>query len=529
MEFFTTVKAVRLRSHLRKYLVAEENEKSIRQSRQGSCRQAKWTVELVEGNSRVIRLKSCYGKYLSATDKDYVLGMTGKRVIQAESNSKFDSSIEWEPSTDGFQMKLKSWSGKYLRANGTALRGAITHDALHESSNNHAHHWLIEKVDELTENNQSFSYECESPPTLSSHSSFSEVDSPKSPCSTMATPKFSSAQTMDPKINFSTSTPTSKKFGMELFHNAKAVRLRSHHEKYLIAEEDEETVTQDRNGSTKTARWVIEFIDGGDFIRLKSCYGKYLTASNDPFLLGMTGRKVTQSLPRRLDSSIEWEPIRDGYQIKLKTRHGNFLRANGSVPPWRNSVTHDIPKRSKSQELLLWDVDILEIQVLPKPIQSVSVIPKQEYHQQQQQHQNHHDDVMPSQQPPDSPPSPVKSPPKVSRLESSDSSVSSSASVHVKSEGRMIYFRIANEDGDDIEEEEEEEGSFTFKGNGVEELTLRLEEETGLEDIMVCTKSVLNGKLYPMRLHLPPNNATMHVVVVQASSKAARDIKPGLL
>ncbi|KAI3903100.1 hypothetical protein MKW92_007486, partial [Papaver armeniacum] len=194
MEFFTNVKAVRLRSHLRKYLVAEENEKSIRQSRQGSCRQAKWTVELVEGNSRAIRLKSCYGKYLSATDKDYVLGMTGKRVIQAESKSKFDSSIEWEPSTDGFQMKLKSWSGKYLRANGTALRGAITHDALHEASNNHAHHWLIEKVDELTENNQSFSYECESPTTLSSHSSFSEVDSPKSPWSTMASPKLSSAQ-----------------------------------------------------------------------------------------------------------------------------------------------------------------------------------------------------------------------------------------------------------------------------------------------------------------------------------------------
>ncbi|KAI3941240.1 hypothetical protein MKX01_029814 [Papaver californicum] len=308
---------------------------------------------------------------------------------------------------------------------------------------------------------------------------------------------------------------------MELFHNAKAVRLRSHHEKYLIAEEDEESVTQDRNGSTKTARWIIEFIDGGDFIRLKSCYGKYLTASNEPFLLGMTGRKVTQSLPRRLDSSIEWEPIRDGYQIKLKTRYGHFLRANGSVPPWRNSVTHDIPKRSKSQELLLWDVDILEIQVMPKPIQSVSVIPKQEYHQ---QHQNHH--VMPSQQPPDSPPSPVKSTPKVSRLESSDSSVSSSASVPVKSDGRMIYFSIANEDGDDIEEEE---GSFTFKGNGVDELTLRLEEETGLEDIMVCTKSVLNGKLYPMRLHLPPNNVTMHVVVVQASSKAAGDIKPGLL
>ncbi|KAI3835821.1 hypothetical protein MKW92_015476, partial [Papaver armeniacum] len=57
MEFFRNATAVRLSSHLRKYLLAEENEKSIRQSRQGLCPQAKWTVELVEGNSRAIRLK----------------------------------------------------------------------------------------------------------------------------------------------------------------------------------------------------------------------------------------------------------------------------------------------------------------------------------------------------------------------------------------------------------------------------------------------------------------------------------------
>ncbi|KAI3894291.1 hypothetical protein MKX03_001838 [Papaver bracteatum] len=518
MEFFRKAKAVRLRSHLDKYLVSDENKENIRQSRrQKSSSKSKWFVEFVEDNSQAIHLKNIYGNYLTASDKPFLLGMTGKKVLQAESKNKFDLSIQWFPIRDGFQVKLKSFEGKFLRANGATppWRNTVTTDII--SDNSATKDWVLFDIETVDgDENDLGSNFSDLQSQLSSLSSFSEdfIDSPKSPWSTMATPKLSSSQ-----------------FGMELFHNAKAVRLRSHHEKYLIAEEDEETVTQDRNGSTKTARWVIEFIDGGDFIRLKSCYGKYLTASNDPFLLGMTGRKVTQSLPRRLDSSIEWEPIRDGYQIKLKTRHGNFLRANGSVPPWRNSVTHDIPKRSKSQELLLWDVDILEIQVLPKPIQSVSVIPKQENHQQQQQHQNHDDDVMPSQQPPDSPPSPVKSPPKVSRLESSDSSVSSSASVHVKSEGRMIYFRIANEDGDDIEEEEEEEeeGSFTFKGNGVEELTLRLEEETGLEDIMVCTRSVLNGKLYPMRLHLPPNNATMHVVVVQASSKTARDIKPGLL
>lgn len=161
-------------------------------------------------------------------------------------------------------------------------------------------------------------------------------------------------------------TTSNSQSQMEFFQRAKAVRLRSHHDKYLNAEEDEESVNQDRNGSSKTAKWIVEHVPEYDnIIRLKSCYNKYLTASNQPLLLGVTGRKVVQSLPRRLDSSVEWEPVRDGTQVKLKTRYGNFLRANGGLPPWRNSVTHDIPHRSATQDWILWDVDVLEIHLQP--------------------------------------------------------------------------------------------------------------------------------------------------------------------
>jgi len=170
----------------------------------------------------------------------------------------------------------------------------------------------------------------------------------------------------------STSSNTTFRSGMELFHRAKVVRLRSHHDKYLLADEDEESVTQDRNGSSRNSKWTVELIPEFDnLLRLKSCYGKYLTASNQPLLLGVTGRKVVQSVPRRLDSSVEWEPVRDGAQVKLKTRYGNFLRANGGLPPWRNSVTHDIPHRTATQDWILWDVDVLEIHVespAPPPI-----------------------------------------------------------------------------------------------------------------------------------------------------------------
>ncbi|PKA65953.1 hypothetical protein AXF42_Ash010362 [Apostasia shenzhenica] len=275
---------------------------------------------------------------------------------------------------------------------------------------------------------------------------------------------------------------------MEFFQQAKAVRLRSHHEKYLLAEEDEEHVCQERNGSTRRARWAVEIVEaleGHPVIRLKSCYGRYLTASNEPFLFGATGRKVLQSLPPRLDSSVEWDPIRDGMLVKLKTRYGNFLRANGGLPPWRNSITHDIPHRH--QDWVLWEVDIVEIRsnspprALPENASGAS--------------------------------SPYTSP-KFSKQESASSFSNDSPQ---KSEGRRIHYLIADDNGniDDFD------GEFTinFKGTSVNELTQKLEEETKLCDIIVCSRNPLNGKLYPLRLHLPPNNTTMNVVVVPATSK----------
>ncbi|KAF9623858.1 hypothetical protein IFM89_005443 [Coptis chinensis] len=266
---------------------------------------------------------------------------------------------------------------------------------------------------------------------------------------------------------------------MEFFKNAKVIRLRSYHDKYLLAEDDEDYVCQDRNGSSRNARWTVDFVDGSEnVIRLNSCYGKYLTASTIPFLLGVTGKKVLQTTPRRLDSSIEWEPIREGMQVKLKTRYGDFLRANGGVPPWRNSITHDIPHRSAHQDWILWDVDIIQIQSDPKP--------------------------------PPPPPPPEHT---LSRVESSDSLVC----LPPKVDGRTIYYRVADDNGN--VDEGAEEVSLHFKGNGVEELTRKLEEETGLEDLIVCTRSPISGSLYPIRLHLPPYNTTMHVVIVEAASR----------
>ncbi|KAL6960697.1 hypothetical protein U1Q18_038461 [Sarracenia purpurea var. burkii] len=293
---------------------------------------------------------------------------------------------------------------------------------------------------------------------------------------------------------------------MELFQKAQTVRLRSHHDKHLLAEEDRESVCQDRHGSIQGAKWTVEFVDGVDnLIRLKSCFGKYLTATDEQFLLGMTGRKVTQSLPTKLDSKVEWEPIRDGFKVRLKTRYGNYLRANGGLPPWRNSITHDIPHRHT--DWILWEVDVVELRPDQSPSPSPSPSPSQI-----------RTDSLSSSEP--STTTFRLTSRKFSKLSSSDSF----GGLPKSGGGRIIYYSVVDDDGKI--EEGKEEPCFNFKGHGLEELTDKLEEETGLEDAILCLRNPLNGKLYPLRLDLPPNNSNMHIVVVPSTSKAARDLAP---
>ncbi|KAL6136420.1 hypothetical protein ACLB2K_061715 [Fragaria x ananassa] len=72
-----------------------------------------------------------------------------------------------------------------------------------------------------------------------------------------------------------------------------------------------------------------------------------------PRLMGMKSKKVVQTLPKTLDSTVEWEPIREeGFKVKLKMAgsHDEFSRANGGVPPWRNSITHDTAHRKLAKD-----------------------------------------------------------------------------------------------------------------------------------------------------------------------------------
>ncbi|XP_073277985.1 uncharacterized protein [Primulina huaijiensis] len=479
MEFFQKAKSVRLQSHLGKYLVADDDEQTVRQSRNGSSHIARWAVEFVDGRRDRIRLKSCHGLYLTAAAAPFLLGMTGKKVTQTLPGKMTDASIEWQPVKEGLNVKLMTSEGKFLRGNGGAppWRNSVTHDVPQRTATQNWVLWGVEVVDI----------------TLSDSDTGSAGLSPASSFSSLADDYSGSPDTGSPMVV----QRQPQVSGMDFFKKAKSVRLKSHHDKYLTAESDEETVVQDRSGSSKHAKWSVEFVEGVEnVVRLKSCFGKYLTSSDDQFLLGVTGQKVVQSLPRKLDSKIEWEPIRDGMQVKLKTRYGNFLRANGGLPPWRNSITHDIPHRH--HDWILWVVDVIEIRPESPPKVSISS-------------DSFVEDFSSS---------------SFNLRFPSNESIGSVEDSTRKTEGRLIYYYVCDDDGN--VNDAIEGPSFQFKCHGLPELTQKLEEETGIENIIVCSRNRINGKLYPLRLALPPNNATMHVVVVPPTSRVASDFMPSL-
>ncbi|KNA09712.1 hypothetical protein SOVF_151110 [Spinacia oleracea] len=506
MDLLIKTGAVKLRSHLEKFLVGDDDNETVRQSRNGSSQRAIWVVELCSDNREAVRFKNLSsGLYLTASDSQFLLGMTGKRVLQL---SIFDPTrVEWEPISDGFQLKFRSTKeGKYLRANGGTppWRNSVTHDSPLTGGTTSWILWDVEPV--LLSDLGSFN------DALSTLSSFNSVFSDEFGGSNPGSPMSARSIASSPASRLF----SKKRSGMDLFYNAKTVRLKSHHDKYLIAEDDKESVTQDRNGSARNARWVVEPVKGSNhIIRLKSCYGKYLTASNQHFLLGMTGSKVLQTMPRKLDSSVEWEPTKDGSQVRLKTRYGNYLRANGGLPPWRNSVTHDVPHRTATQDWVVWNVDILEISdysdKVDDEVKKVEDLkPKAKPGSGLEQATVEKSDSFGSDMN-----SVSNGSQKYNRQESSDSGTYSPP----KQDGRLIYYHVADDYGG--VDDGVEGNSFTFKGHSVKELTQKLEEETGLEDILVCTRSPLNAKLYPLRLQLPPNNTTMHIVVVPSTSRLA--------
>jgi hypothetical protein len=161
---------------------------------------------------------------------------------------------------------------------------------------------------------------------------------------------------------------------MEVFEGAAAVRLKSIHGRFLWADGNRKSVSQTRDSREVATVWKVQQVTGGAAVRLKSVHDLYLAETDSAYILGLIGKKVIQSHSSKADSAVEWQPISQGKYVKLKTRRGTFLRANGvMLPGCRNSVTHDVPVSPATQSWILWEVQVVEFIPRRPPVEEAPI------------------------------------------------------------------------------------------------------------------------------------------------------------
>ncbi|XP_024388378.1 uncharacterized protein [Physcomitrium patens] len=336
---------------------------------------------------------------------------------------------------------------------------------------------------------------------------------------------------------------------MEFFKDVHSVRLLTQNGKYLWAAEDRNSVALRRGENTYGVDWRVEVVPERNTIRLKSVYDLYLKPSDYASALGFTGRKIRQSFASKADSSLEWEPVRSDSCVKFTAKGDKFLRANGGVPPYRNTVTYDVPMRKSKQHEVLWTVvvvklkDPLRLQLKNSPLASPTLynaaklklspprISKVEISDHDQYSPpepvrrpqlprnpepgvkypptSHHSSCSEWSSPPASPPSrrrPTKTP-----------EPSKDVPKPKQSELRRIYYSVAEDNGEVLAHDDETSGTLLFEGSTIDELAHELQRMTGIDDIILCMKNPLSTKLYKMRL--PANRAPLCVVIVRQNSR----------
>lgn len=96
---------------------------------------------------------------------------------------------------------------------------------------------------------------------------------------------------------------------------------------------------------------------------------------------------------------------------------------------------------------------------------------------------------------------------------------SSRMSSQISSDVRRIFFAVADDDGESAGVDDGDWGSFLFEGKTLEDLKEALQEQTGIyEDIFVCVRSPLSGKLNMLKQNLPPTNSPLQVELVIVNS-----------
>ncbi|XP_031488517.1 uncharacterized protein LOC116256318 [Nymphaea colorata] len=298
---------------------------------------------------------------------------------------------------------------------------------------------------------------------------------------------------------------------MEFFCEAEAVRLRSHNNKFLCVTDDGRSLRLSRNGNAKEAVWQVVCVSldyRRPILRLKSrAVGCFLKATDAVALMRgiKVGGKVVPCWSDPMDFSLDWEPRREGFQVVLMSRkNGGFLRPHSGPSPWRNAVTLD-PSLSKAtltavaiQQCFLWEVEPADAEPAPSLLVSVFTSLAMDDQLGMRSSSDYEERSITSSR---------------SSTVGTETPGSLSSSTREPNE-RVISFTMM--DHNETDEDDKQFSSITFQGNDVQDMTRKLEEATGLQDIIVCGKNPCDGEVFPLRLPLPPGNLPMRVLLVQS-------------
>ncbi|KAL6642816.1 hypothetical protein ACP70R_020997 [Stipagrostis hirtigluma subsp. patula] len=266
---------------------------------------------------------------------------------------------------------------------------------------------------------------------------------------------------------------------MELFPDGHHVRLRSRvHGTYLYADENAVGVSLRPRRAARAslnAAWAVHLVvRGGDtFVLLHSAAtGRYLALSANPAPSGHRGRLAFLTYydhPGQDD--VVWMAVRAGHgagddEVLLQHVSSGLLRANGRYLFWHTRVTVD--DYANRSTMMHWMVEAIPPRPAPPLLPHPSAGPV---------------------------------------------------------ERRCIQFVRAHEHG-----EFHESGwkFFWFDGRSVSQLRVDVAQRVGeenVEDITLCVRAGLHGRLTPLVIDLPWGEAPMDVVVLTTGSPAAEGLR----
>ncbi|KAJ8499863.1 hypothetical protein OPV22_010415 [Ensete ventricosum] len=310
---------------------------------------------------------------------------------------------------------------------------------------------------------------------------------------------------------------------MEFFTGARVVRLVSFYGMYLMANEDERRVSVSKPDASDNALWNVEIVSrdpNSPRVRFRSYVNCYLAAdaSRRRCFRGIfKDQNVFQEHHDGRRIFGEWYPVRDGLFVQLRCSFGDYLRARVGHLIFPNSAMVDRPSGEHMGLSYLWEVHIIR---LPEPP------PRRPLSQA----------AGPSGASSSMEPIPSSSTiaPAVVSMEGEASSSPMAAGPSSSTVSPPSVFRdrafnyVIADDAGKADDPREVLTSRLFR-NSTSELTSKLREKTGLDDVYVCARSWRDQSVFvPLREDVPSMlECTHHLVVFNANSRGAYESLAG--